>query len=353
MTRPVRVALDVRATRLGRGGVTRYMTELHAALRARSDVDVVAIGGGPRVARGARGRRRLVLGSDLWWHPVAARRAARGLGADVYHAPLPRGSLSRGAPPSVVTVHDLVALRWPGTMTPWNRLYSRATLGVVVRAADLVVAVSGYTAQGVVDELRVPAARIRVVHSGVSECFFQAAPPGAPRGGSGTQPYILFVGALEPRKNVPALLSAMRLLSARGRSEQLIVVSAEQWGGVAGEEYPGVTFTGPVDDVTLAGLYAGAECLALPSSDEGFGLPALEAMAVGTAVVVTRSGALPEVCGDAAIYARSAAPEAIAAAIEEAIATRDVLIPRGRARAARFRWDRCAEEMAGVYAELG
>lgn len=348
----VRVALDLSHTRLSGAGTARYAHELRAALLRRTDVDLVTLGEGTAVPRGPGARRyATVLAHDVAWYPVRGRAAARRVGASVYHVPLPRGPLAPAShaslgPRTVVTVHDLVALRFPETMGTWNRAYTRATLARVARAADLVVTVSQDTADDVSALLGVPAARIRVAYGGVHPRWFERAAPPA-----GVRPYVLFVGTPEPRKNLHGLVAAMRLLRAAGRGEELVVAGGEGWGsvGITGAD---VRFTGRVSDAELHALYAGAACVVLPSLHEGFGLPALEAMAAGAPVVVARAGALPEICGDAALYVDPTSASDIAAGIERALLGGAPAADVRRARAARFSWDAAAERMAATYREL-
>ena len=128
------------------------------------------------------------------------------------------------------------------------------------------------------------------------------------------------------------------------------MAGAGGWGD--GRPAEGVEWLGRVDDATLHALYAGAACLAIPSLDEGFGLPAVEAMAVGCPVVAARAGALPEVCGDAAVLVDPLEVASIAAGLAEAIARADELAVRGRERAARFTWERSAELLVSAWQSL-
>jgi glycosyltransferase involved in cell wall biosynthesis len=217
----------------------------------------------------------------------------------------------------------------------------------MLNAADRIIAPSQDTADDLNALLHVPAGKIRVVPNGVDAHFF-GRPLSAP---VETAPYVLFVGTPEPRKNLARLVSAMIILRERGFSEKLVVVGAGGWGdGIPAG--PGIHTTGRVTDEELHTLYANATCLALPSLHEGFGLPALEAMAAGTPVVAGRSGALPEVTGGAAVLVDPQSATAIAEGIERAVAERATLVTRGRSRAKDFSWDRAAALTAEVYREL-
>jgi alpha-1,3-rhamnosyl/mannosyltransferase len=341
------IALDAEHTRQASAGIARYARCLADSLRMVPDLTITELGGGNVVPRGTLKQKLLTARQDLLWYPWQARKRAAHIGADVYHSPLLRGPLSRGRPPFVMTVHDLVPLRWPETMPRWHRSYTSRFIGRMLEAADRIITPSQDTADDLNTLLHVPPGKIRVIPNGVDPKFF-----GRPTGRRiDTAPYVLFVGTPEPRKNLARLVSAMTILRERGFSEQLIVVGGGGWGdGI--EAGPGIRRIGRVTDDELHTLYAHASCLALPSLHEGFGLPALEAMAAGTPVVAGRSGALPEVTGGAAVLVDPQSATAIADGLQRALAERDRLVPMGRARARDFTWDRAAALTAEVYREL-
>jgi glycosyltransferase involved in cell wall biosynthesis len=166
-----------------------------------------------------------------------------------------------------------------------------------------------------------------------------------------SEPYVLFVGSEQPRKNLERLEQAMVLLRARGFPHILVTAGADAWGRVD----IGASFLrrlGIVSDEQLVSLYAGSSCLAIPSLHEGFGLPALEGMAAGTAVVASRVAALPDVTGGAAVMVDPLNPTDIADGLERAITERDGLVERGRRHAAQYTWARTAELTTRVYKEL-
>lgn len=341
------IALDAAHLRHSRAGIARYAGSLADSLRSIPDLAVVELGGGDVVRRGTLRKKILTAQHDLLWYPLLARRAAKRAGAEVYHSPLLRGPLARGRPPFVVTVHDLVPVLWPETMPTWHRWYTSLFLRRILDAADRIITPSQNTADDLNSLLKISPERIRVVPNGVDAAFFGKAAAAQP----GVKPYVLFVGTPEPRKNLPRLISAMTILQQRGSSAHLVIVGAGGWGSTVAMS-PLVRHAGRVPDSELHELYANASCLALPSLHEGFGLPALEAMAAGTPVVAGKCGALPEVAGDAAILVDPHSATAIADGIETAIAQRERLVPLGRERARKFTWDRAASLTAAVYREL-
>lgn len=341
------VALDAEHTRQSSAGIARYARSLARELTALGEATVIELGAGEVVPRGTLAKKVLTARQDFLWYPWLARRAARERGADVYHSPLPRGPLRSGHPPFVVTVHDLVGIRYPETTTRWSRLYGGITLRRVLHAADRIIAPSRDTADDLVALARISADKIRVVPNGVDTTFFNQSrtqPISA-------KPYVLFVGTPEPRKNLPRLIAAMKLLRSRGVLERLVIVGGGGWG-MRLPSLENVEMLGRVSEDALHSLYANASCLALPSLHEGFGLPALEAMAAGTPVVAANNGALPEVTAGAAVLVDALDPNSIAEGISEALATRDSLIARGRLRARDFSWKKTALLTAQVYREL-
>ena len=345
--RPLRIAFDLSATRLGQAGVARTALQLADALADRADADVLRIGMGSTPAAGTASRRALALRLDLAWATRGARAEAQSRGADVLHLPLPRGPLSPGRPPTVVTVHDLAVLHHPETLSRWNRTYTQRTLPRVLAAADAIIAVSHNTADDIAAFAPAVADRIHVIPNGVDPFWSVPAEP-APS----TVPYVLAVGTPEPRKNLQRLVDAMRLRRARGSEEELVHVGADGWGDVRLPDEPWLRRVGRVSDAELRALYRGAAAVAIPSLHEGSGLPALEAFATGAPVVAARAGALPETCGEAAVLVDPLNVESIAAGIDEAIGRRDELILAGRARVEQATWAIAAERCVELYRSL-
>lgn len=281
--------------------------------------------------------------------------------ADLLHSPdvvVPAGW--RGA--AVATVHDLAFLRRPELLAPDSLRYYRR-VHASVRQADRVIAVSEYTRRELLALTEVAAERLVVVPNAVHPRFFaagDAAGDAAILARYGlTGPYILFVSTIEPRKNIGVLLRAYQQLAAAGSTADLVLVGADGWHSQPVYEEVAALglkerarFLGYVPDVDLPGLYRRAAVLAHPALDEGFGLTPLEAMAAGTAVVVSDAGSLPEVVGEAGLLVPAADPAAWTAALSTVLADPALarrLAAAGRARAAAFSPRRMAAATLDVY----
>jgi glycosyltransferase involved in cell wall biosynthesis len=265
---------------------------------------------------------------------------------------------------SVVTLHDLAFLVYPETHTSASRAYYAAT-GESARRAERVIAVSQRTASDAVRLLGLDPARVRVVHEAAAPVFEPRRPeelrPVAERFRLDLdRPYVLFVGTLEPRKNVPLLLEAFGRLR-QDVDAQLLLVGARGWldepifqaharSGVG----DAARFLGTLGEGDLAVLYSHAGVFVLPSVYEGFGLPVLEAMACGAPVVCSNAGPLPEVAGDAAVLLPPEDATRWAGALEEVLTDRvraATLRQQGFARARQFSWASAAHATREVYRE--
>ena len=228
------------------------------------------------------------------------------------------------------TIHDLVPLHHPEWCTARTISMHSRKFENAAHTCDLVFVNSAYTGKDVERTLGVAAERIRVAQPGVRRPFGTEGPT-ADLGA----PYVLTVATLEPRKNLETLLQAHQLL---GDELVLAVVGAEGWGEQPALDRPRVRRLGFVSDEELARLYRGAAVAVYPSRFEGFGIPILEAMACGCPVVSSSHASLDEASGEAAVRADPEDPDAIAAAIEDAIARRDELAALGLSHASRFTW---------------
>jgi glycosyltransferase involved in cell wall biosynthesis len=234
------------------------------------------------------------------------------------------------------TIHDLVPLHHP----QWTTKRTRAMHGRKYRNAaltcDVVFANSAFTADDFAESLDFPRERVLVAHPGIAPEFTSEG-EAEDLGG----PYVLTVATLEPRKNLGTLVAAFGELADTGLS--LVVVGGKGWGEQPELDRPGVVRLGRVGDDELARLYRGAAAVVYPSRFEGFGMPITEAMASGAPVVASMHPSLDEASGDAAVRADPESPQAIAAAIREAIARSDELRVAGLEHARRFSWRRVGE----------
>lgn len=286
-------------------------------------------------------------------YPVAAgvRRALAGLRfAD--HASLVHG-LDATIPvasrvPRVVTFHDLSVFDVPWTFTRRRAVGKRLQARHAVRAADAIIAVSAFTAERLRSRFGVDAV---VIHEAPSP---DCAPPLAGAVADVRERYelperfVLHVGALEPRKDVPGLARACESIGAA-----LVLAGPDLAARAGGLK---ARLLGYVPQADLGALYAAAAVVAFPSRYEGFGLPPLEAMACGAPVVASRAGSLPEVLGDAARLVPAGDVDALARALADVLADEGVraeLSAAGLDRARQFSWETTARLTADVYRSLG
>ena len=283
---------------------------------------------------------------------------------DVIHAP------SLAVPPKgdaalVVTVHDAAPLLFPETYTKFGRRFHEHGLAAAARRADVVIAPSHAAADELATRAAMPSERIRVVPHGVARGTATDATVHAARAavGIGAHPYILWVGTLEPRKNVGVLVEGFRhFVEREDPPHRLLLVVSPGWLETGNEVRAAaaalgdrVRITERVGDERLVALYRGADLFAFPSVHEGFGLPVLEAMSQATAVAAADIAALREVGGEAACYVDPADPQAWALALAALLsddARREALGAAGQARAAEFGWDQCANRTVAVYREI-
>jgi glycosyltransferase involved in cell wall biosynthesis len=319
-----------------RTGDETYVENLLRALPAAApDLRFAAITRHPeRVPPGIEAVELRARSQELrmaWKLPWRLRRLRPRLGH--YQHALPLVPVGR----SIVTIHDLSFERDP-TLMPWkDRFVFRTTVPRSARKADCVIAVSERTRQDLVELYGVPAERIRVVPHGVDPAF-------APGNGD-AEGYLLFVGAVQRRKDPRAALEA-----AIDLGMPLVIVGPEREPALAEElRGLGADLRGYVEKDELAAMYRGAACVVVPSRYEGFGLPVLEALASGTPVVAAPDPALVEVAGEAAVYAEAGdLPGAILRAIDRRAELRET----GLARASLFTWAEAARRTVELYREL-
>ncbi len=360
----MRTLIDYRPALRQRTGIGEYTHELVRALAAGSGAsgldlalfssswkDRLAVDA-PELAGVRRFDRRWpVRVLNFAWHRLQFPNIETLTGErfDVVHSMTPLLVPSRSAA-HVVTIADLGFLTDP----TWTRAEVRRDYPALVHAharrADAILVMSEHVAADVRRLLGVEPQKIGVVPAG--------APPWTPRPAAPSSGYVLFVGTLEPRKNIGVLLDAYEILARRGSPELVLAgkatESARPWlerisrPPLAGK----VRHLGYVDSRDRRSLYEGAAVLVLPSLDEGFGLPVLEAMTAGVPVVASRRGSLPEVLGDAGQLMDATDAPGFAAAIERVVQDKDFAAGcsrRGVERSRQFSWERAARQTLDLY----
>jgi len=367
----VRIGIDARLAGAPRTGIGSYTANLVAALaRVGGPDSFVLFTDRPLVPLpgAAFSNEVLPMPRRLVWTFGSLPRACRRARLDLFHGTTNFEIPAFAGCPLVATVHDLIPLRFPAAVSRRFRWLFRGLIGRTIRSARRVITVSEFTRREIVERYPFAADRIAVVPNGVDPAFRAAGDPQDDRmvrerhGLTGR--YLLFVGVFEPRKNVPLLVDAfeiMRHTRPETADLQLALAGGAGWRGEAIAEgvrsrglEPAVRLLGYVPDADLPALYRGATLAVIPSQYEGFGLPAIEAMACGAPVLASDAGALPETVGDAGelfapgdpgLLARRMAD--LAAAPERLAALRE----GGFARAAGYTWDRAAARTLDVYRE--
>lgn len=272
--------------------------------------------------------------------PMMGRSIAKAR-LDLFHAP--HFTIPWTSCPVVATLHDAIPFHYP-LRNPIAFSYIALMMQRAAQRADRLLAVSHAAKGDLVGALDCDPRKITVVHNGVDDAFFRAEGPAATDPGS----YFLFVGRVARHKNVDTLLDALTIVRRRNPSLRLVLAGGKH----ASRNDAAVIIPGFVDEERLLALYRGAIAVVMPSFMEGFGLPPLEGMALGTPAITSNAAALVEVTADAALHFDARSPDGLAEAMERLAGDRDlraVLSARGRERARHFTWRRCAEATRTVY----
>ena len=310
---------------------------------------------------------RRLLSGVLWpaLVPSGLKEAALGE-VDIVHSNTFAGPMLKKKK-LVSTIYDATVFTHPECHSKGNVLRCRKGIEDSIRNARAIIAISEHTKKDLVERLNAPARMITVTHLAAGPEYHEIKGPSAldavkkkyalPRN------YILFVGSLEPRKNVKTLLKGYASLSETVKREfSLVIAGAKGW---LNSDIPGLVkelgikqktvFLGYIDKEDMSAVYSAASVFAYPSLYEGFGLPILEAFACGVPVITSNTSSMPEVAGDAAVLVDPADSAELAAALEGLLldeGKRRELKARGLERAALFSWERCARETIAVYEKV-
>ena len=363
----LRIGFDGRALVSPAAGMRRYTHELFGAIaRSDSSLSIIAVGAPPAgavpdgvaIAPGAR-----ALPTNLGWMLTGLPRAARRARLDLFHAPSYTAPLA-GPRPLVLTIHDVSYERnpewYPYKRDPLRRAFYRFS----ARSADRIVTDSNFSKNEIIDMYSLPPSAIDVVALAAAPVFREG--PALPLPSTIPPRFILHVGDLHVRRNLPMLARAVAAL--RGRRSDLaalglVLAGVDRGSGadlqaIADAASPGtplVTFAGAASEELLLALYRSAVALAYPSRYEGFGLPLLEAMACGTPVIAAATSSIPEVVGDAGVLLDPDDEAGWIAALERVLddeRQRAQLRELGLRRAATFSWQRAAAETTRIYRDL-
>jgi len=368
--RVLKVAWDNTLAGRDKAGTGVYAARVLEQFADRKDLHVEVLQGWHRnlSADGLISRGWGIVGNLVWTHtflPAILRKRH----ADLLHSPAFIAPISAPCP-VVMTVHDITYLLYPSHFSRWWVTYLKAIMPRALKSAAAIVCVSEHSKRDIIAMYKVPEHNVHVIPNGVNHERFH---PGSTLDSDWSsalgigEHYLLHVGTFSYRKNIPVLLRAITHLRSRGKwgDRQLVLAGAQDLAMKGAQEVfetirelelsGSVVLTGHVPDQHIAGLYAQAAALVIPSLYEGFGLPVLEAMAAGTPVVASNTSSLPEVAGDAAILFPPHDELALAAAIEEVLepSASDELRRKGLERARQFSWQRTAEQMIAVYRAVG
>ncbi len=368
----MKVCIDIQAAIAQRAGVGRYTQALVQHLGPMSEPGALRLFYFDFKRRGMPFRVPNAHEQTVTWCPGRlVQKAWKTIGwpafdwfagaADVFHFPnfiIP--PLKRGR--AVVTIHDVSFLRFPEAAEPRNLRYLNNQIRRTVDRADLILTDSEFSASEIRTLLNIPEKRVRAVHLGLTpnmESPDRETIDSMRKVYGLERPYLLFVGTLEPRKNIPFLIECFEQMHSF--DGDLVIAGMQGWKVEPIRERmrtssrrQNIRYVQYVDEQWLPALYAGAEIFLFPSLYEGFGFPPLEAMRCGVPVLSSRAGSLPEVLGEAACYVNDYDANAwaqTAANLLDDSDRRDTLIRAGKEQAARYQWEQTARKTWDLYRE--
>jgi len=365
----MKIAIDASTLSTQGGPRTYVLGLLEALLRLDTVNDYLVFYNDPvHLGRFPQAREIVLPGkrplARLWREHLLLPRACRTEGVDLLHCP--KSAIPYHAPcPVVVTLHDLIPLKHPETETFAARLYWRLQIPIAARRSTCIITDSEHARQEILADFNCPEEKVRAIMLGFDAAMLQT------RSGAETDAillkyrlpseYLLYVGTIQPRKNLATVIEAFYRLKQRTHNDlKLVIVGRKGWLyeqlfvrikelGLETE----IIFTGFVADAELPYIYDRARVFIYLSLFEGFGLPPLEAMACGVPVITSNTTSLPEVVGDAGIALAPTDSDGVAAALEQILTDQKLatrMAQAGRDRARLFSWDAAARETLAIYA---
>jgi glycosyltransferase involved in cell wall biosynthesis len=377
----MRIGIDAHLASYELRGIGKYVLQLVSGLVTTDEGDEYVIYGDPRMFPQVKGRTNVKFRNPgglpyPLWEQVVLPLWGREDRLELLHCPTNTApaALSRSIK-LVITIHDVMYLLPPSVLSASNVLrqrmgnfYRRGVVPRVARRADRIITDSEFSKQEIVEHLKILPDRIRVIHLGIDAHFASLAdaivsPPTEIGGESLDSPFILALGAGDPRKNT---LAVIRVYGSRWRDfpnrEKLVIAGLRDWQSSRAYQLVRqlglsnkVLFAGYVSEELLAWLYTSSRCFLYPTLYEGFGFPPLEAMACGVPVITSDCTSVSEIARDAAILVDPSSEEAIGSALVRLLRDEPLrrhLIELGRVRVQKFRWQDTVQKTLGVYAEL-
>lgn len=368
----MRIAIDA-STLSTQGGPRAYVLGLlEALLKADLTNDYIIFYNDPCHLGRFPGAKEIVLSGKsplarLWREHVLIPLACKRERIDLLHCPKSAIPYLSPGCPVVVTLHDLIPIMHPEWETFAARTYWRLQMPVAARRSDFIITISEYACRDITQMYSVPEDRIRVVMNGFNprmaqHCHTDHASAVKAKYGL-PDDYILYVGTIQPRKNIDTLIEAFAALKCKHEINQKLVIAGRK-GWLYDELFARIAelglendiiFTGFVPDEDLPCIYQQARLFVYLSLCEGFGIPPLEAMACGVPVIASNTSAIPEVIGDAGITVPPENAEQVADAILRVLRDNDLaanMSNLGKVRAAQFSWDQAARQTLAIYQQV-
>jgi len=352
---PVRVGVETTGIYTTNAGVARYVRGLLKGLKRVGGHESFELGWPVENLKYQQPQRALkTIYREYFWGKVLAPAELHRKNAQVLHSTSGMFIRVPSGVKHVITLHDISISCHPERFRKWQIKSWNRRLGALAKA-DKILSISQFTADEAMKLLGLPASRFEIVHNGND--FHPEEPRPAERAPDAEfaipSEFFLFIGSLEPGKNLALLKRAYQQAESEGKLLPPLVIVGARWQGVPGEGPPpkGWIYMGRQDDQILVWLYRRALALAFPSIYEGFGLPVIEANALDCPVICSPVSSLPEIAGNAALFTEMT-HEAYLGSMRQIAASPDVrqsLIDAGRKNCQRFSWTRCAQQTVAVY----